>query len=266
MMTREANQMSEELERATKFSVSLQIPPEHLSPNSRSGAFMTQPSILVLRQGEGRQVWPLEKMESRLIAMRELNSMVKDKRVALTEIGDPIPDPFYEAVESHSLVGVANFYLSTLFHGVAFEYYAPIISQNGTVAGKLLVEIQKLAGAFPADRVGHCNEDKDSEATTASVEDVSNGHSSSSNSSGKNNNGASNSITVGIKIKAIVGLPPALAHFVFCEYRFWGESEYTVVPTALEPRGGGGRARKAADTVDFKFDHSRTVKVCWRCL
>jgi kinesin family protein 13 len=205
-------------------------------------------------------------MESRLIAMRELNSMVKDKRVALTEIGDPIPDPFYEAVESHSLVGVANFYLSTLFHGVAFEYYAPIISQNGTVAGKLLVEIQKLAGAFPSDRVGHCNEDKDSEATTASVEDVSNGHSSSSNSSGKNNNGASNSITVGIKIKAIVGLPPALAHFVFCEYRFWGESEYTVVPTALEPRGGGGRARKAADTVDFKFDHSRTVKVCWRCL
>jgi kinesin family protein 13 len=261
MMTREANQMSEELERATKFSVSLQIPPEHLSPNSRSGAFMTQPSILVLRQGEGRQVWPLEKMESRLIAMRELNSMVKDKRVALSEIGDPIPDPFYEAVESHSLVGVANFYLSTLFHGVAFEYYAPNRSQNGTVAGKLLVEIQKLAGAFPADRVGHCNEDKDSEATTASVEDVSNGHSSSSNSSGKNNNGASNSITVGIKIKAIVGLPPALAHFVFCEYRFWGESEYTVVPTALEPRGGG-RARKAADTVDFKFDHCRTVQVC----
>ena len=99
-----------------------------------------------------------------------------------------------------------------------------------------------------------------------SVEDHSNGgHSSSHNGSNTTNGASSNTITVGIKIKAIVGLPPALAHFVYCEYRFWGDVEYTVVPTALEPRGGG-RTRKAADTVDFKFDHCRTVQVrkAWR--
>lgn len=264
MMAREANQMSEELARATRFSVSLQIPPDHLSPNSGSGAFMTQPSILLSRPGEGQQVWPLEKMESRLVAMRELNAAVADKRAAIADIGTAIPDPFYEAVESHNLVGVANFYLSALFHGVAFEYYAPIISQAGTVAGKLLVEIQKLAGSFPADRMGHCSDDdkEDSEAATSVVEDTSSksrhSHHSSSSSKHKDNEAGNRSITVGIKIKAIVGLPPALAHFVFCQYRFWSDTEYTVVPAVFEPRSV--RMRKA-DTVDFKFDHCRTVQV-----
>jgi kinesin family member 13 len=253
IMAREANQMAEELERATKFSVSLQIPSENLTPNCRNGAFMTQPSILVSREGEGRQVWPLERLESRLADMRELTAKVADQKVAIKDIGETVLDPFYDAVESHTLIGVANFYLSCLFHGVAFEYYAPIISQNGTVAGKLLVEIQKLAGSFPADRIGHCS-DKDSENNSG--ED-----NNSLSSSSKNNNNtsrASNTITVGIKIKAVVGLPPALAHFVFCEYRFWGDTGYTVVPTLLEPRGM--RSRKA-DTVDFKFDHCRTIQV-----
>ena len=253
MMAREANQMAEELERATKFSVSLQIPSDNLSPNSRSGAYMTQPSILVLREGEGRQVWPLERLESRMVDMRELAVKVAAQTAVIGDIGHSQPDPFYEAVESHTLVGVASFYLSALFHGVAFEYYAPIISQNGTVAGKLLVEIQKLAGSFPTDRMGHCS-DKDSEET--SVEE-----SSVSSFSKNNNNASSSSITVGIKIKAVVGLPPALAHFVFCEYRFWSDTEFTVVPTVLEPRGG--RQRKAADTVDFKFDHCRTIQVLY---
>jgi kinesin family protein 13 len=192
-------------------------------------------------------------MEARLVDMREVHAMVADKRITLEEIGDTRPDPFFEAVESHSLVGVANFYLSALFHGLAFEYYAPIISQTGTVAGKLLVEIQKLAGSFPADRIGHCS-DKDSETTSG--EDNSVGHSSSK--SGNNTTAGNNSITVGIKIKAVVGLPPALAHFVFCEYRFWGDTDATVVPTVLEPPGM--RMRKA-DTVDFKFDHSRAIQV-----
>ena len=101
--------------------------------------------------------------------------------------------------------------------------------------------------------MGHCS-DKDSEET--SVEE-----SSVSSFSKNNNNASSSSITVGIKIKAVVGLPPALAHFVFCEYRFWSDTEFTVVPTVLEPRGG--RQRKAADTVDFKFDHCRTIQVLY---
>ena len=48
-------------------------------------------------------------------------------------------DPFYELQESHSLIGVANIYMDVLFHDVKLNYYVPIISQQGEVAGKLQV-------------------------------------------------------------------------------------------------------------------------------
>lgn len=48
-------------------------------------------------------------------------------------------DPFYELQESHSLIGVANIYMDVLFHDVRLNYYVPIISQQGEVAGKLQV-------------------------------------------------------------------------------------------------------------------------------
>lgn len=41
--------------------------------------------------------------------------------------------------ESHNLIGVANMYLDVLFHDVRLNYYVPIISQQGEVAGKLQV-------------------------------------------------------------------------------------------------------------------------------
>ena len=51
-------------------------------------------------------------------------------------------DPFYELQESHILIGVANMYMDVLFHDVKLNYYVPIISQQGEVAGKLQVNFE----------------------------------------------------------------------------------------------------------------------------
>lgn len=70
-LVQEANHMAEELGKQTKFSVTLQIPPANLSPNRRRGAFVSEPAILV-RRISGSQVWSMEKLENKLIDMREM--------------------------------------------------------------------------------------------------------------------------------------------------------------------------------------------------
>lgn len=62
-------------------------------------------------------------------------------------------DPFYESQENHNLIGVANIFLEVLFHDVKLDYHTPIISQQGEVAGRLQVEISKIAGQLPQDRM-----------------------------------------------------------------------------------------------------------------
>ena len=59
------------------------------------------------------------------------------------------PDPFYESTENHNLIGVANIFLSCLFHEVVLDYHVPIISQQGEVAGRLQVQIERISGEFP---------------------------------------------------------------------------------------------------------------------
>lgn len=62
-------------------------------------------------------------------------------------------DPFYESQENHNLIGVANIFLEVLFHDVKLDYHTPIISQQGEVAGRLQVEISKISGQLPQDRI-----------------------------------------------------------------------------------------------------------------
>ncbi len=52
-------------------------------------------------------------------------------------------DPFYEALENHKLIGVANLFLTSLISDCTFEYTLPIINQQGDIAGYLKVEIKK---------------------------------------------------------------------------------------------------------------------------
>lgn len=42
-------------------------------------------------------------------------------------------DPFFDEQENHSLIGVANIFLSCLFYDVKLQYAVPIINQKGEV-------------------------------------------------------------------------------------------------------------------------------------
>ena len=125
-------------------------------------AFVSEPAILVKRKGEANQVWSMEKLDLKLIDMREVYNELKSAFYANgsadasfaeeceSQIGTNYPDPFYHnSTENHNLVGVANIFLSALFHDVVLDYHTPIISPQGEVSGRLQVEIQKLQGQFP---------------------------------------------------------------------------------------------------------------------
>ena len=77
-MVREANHLSEELLQFIHYDVALQIPSTNLSPNSLNGNFMTEPTVVVSKKGEGRQNWSMEKMFARLIVMREIYQDIKE--------------------------------------------------------------------------------------------------------------------------------------------------------------------------------------------
>lgn len=50
-------------------------------------------------------------------------------------------DPFFDEQENHSLIGVANVFLSCLFYDVKLQYAVPIINQKGEVGGHCLANI-----------------------------------------------------------------------------------------------------------------------------
>ncbi|XP_063702581.1 kinesin-like protein KIF13B isoform X3 [Culicoides brevitarsis] len=233
-LVQEANVLAEEMGKQTKFSVTLQIPPANLSPNRRRGAFASEPAILVKRI-TGSQIWSMEKLENKLIDMREVYQEFKDPMAAPivdADIDDDYYDdddeenenklkldPFYESQENHNLIGVANIFLEVLFHDVKLEYHTPIISQQGEVAGRLQIEISRIAGQFPQDRMCESASDSSQDSRDDEYEkDV-----------------TYNTITARISIKQASGLPLSLSNFVFCQYTFWGH-ESTVVPVVNQDR------------------------------
>ena len=232
---REANLLAAELDLATTYNLTLQIPPALLSPSQpNSGKFLQEPSVLVSRQDVGRQVWALEHLAGRLGDMRDA---VEEAR-AEGEKGFEKADPFYDSIESHNLIGVASIYLSCLLSDVGFEYSAPVLSQDGKVAGKLLVQLKRIAGSFPQDRVVQANgiAASSSSSTHTSVEE------------------SRMPITVRLQVKSVVGLPPALAHFVFCQYSFPGDADITVIPSLATGVRTVGR-----EAADFTFEYTRDI-------
>lgn len=77
-LAREANVLAEELGKQTRFSVTLQIPPANLSPNRKRIGLVSEPAILVRRTGKPNQIWSLDKLDVKLIDMRELYNEFKN--------------------------------------------------------------------------------------------------------------------------------------------------------------------------------------------
>ncbi|XP_061401257.1 kinesin-like protein KIF13B [Musca vetustissima] len=239
-LVQEANFLAEEMEKKTKFSVTLQIPPANLSPNRRRGAFVSEPAILVKRTNSGSQIWSMEKLENKLIDMREMYQEHKERILnGLENENSKSLDPFYESQENHNLIGVANIFLEVLFHDVKLDYHTPIISQQGEVAGRLQVEIQRIAGQMPQDRM---------------CESVSESSSDSRDDYDDAPDPMANQITCRVTIKCASGLPLSLSNFVFCQYTFWGHQE-TVVPVI------NAETTPRDQNMVFKFDHTKDFTV-----
>ncbi|XP_069985793.1 kinesin-like protein KIF13A isoform X3 [Penaeus vannamei] len=238
-LVREANFFADEMGKQTTFGVTLQIPPQNLSPNRKRSAFVSEPAILVKRKGKPNQVWSMEKLEHKLIVMREMY----DEKQNDPLVSRPEADPFYESQENHNLIGVANIFLDCLFHDVRLNYHIPIISQQGEVAGRLQVEISRISGQFPQERFADTlSESSGDSAQSREDEEIQN-----------------NTVTVRVCIKQAAGLPPSLSHFVFCQYQFWGQTESEVVAPVVNNEFPAAPTSK--DSMTFKFEHSKDYTV-----
>ncbi|XP_069349646.1 kinesin-like protein KIF13A isoform X4 [Eulemur rufifrons] len=249
-LVREANFLAEEMSKLTDYQVTLQIPAANLSANRKRGAIVSEPAIQVRRKGKSTQVWTIEKLENKLIDMRDLYQEWKEKVPEDKRLYGKRGDPFYEAQENHNLIGVANVFLECLFCDVQLQYAVPIISQQGEVAGRLHVEVRRVTGAVPERVVEDDSSENSSESGSLEVVD----------SSGEIIHRVKK-LTCRVKIKEATGLPLNLSNFVFCQYTFWDQCESTVAAPVVDPELPSPQSRDAQYTVTFSHCKDYVVNV-----
>ncbi|XP_006888753.1 PREDICTED: LOW QUALITY PROTEIN: kinesin-like protein KIF13A [Elephantulus edwardii] len=249
-LVREANFLAEEMSRLTDYQVTLQIPAANLSANKKRGAIVSEPAIQVRRKGKSTQVWTIEKLENKLIDMRELYQEWKEEVPEAKRLYGKRGDPFYEAQENHNLIGVANVFLECLFCDVKLQYAVPIISQQGEVAGRLHVEVMRVTGAVPERVVEDDSSENSSESGSLEVID----------SSGEIIHRVKK-LTCRVKIKEASGLPLSLSNFVFCQYTFWDQCESTVAAPVVDPEVPSPQSKDAQYTVTFSHCKDYVVNV-----
>ncbi|NWY67667.1 KI13B protein, partial [Erithacus rubecula] len=238
LYVREANFIGEELDKRTEYKVTLQIPASSLNANSKRGAILSEPAIQVRRKGKGKQIWSLEKLENRLVDMRDLYQEWKD-----CEEDNPVmrayfrrADPFYDEQENHSLIGVANVFLECLFYDVKLQYAVPIINQKGEVSGRLHVEVVRVSGEIDDRLVG--GEDSPDCSSDSDIQE--------------------RKLVCRIKILQATGLPQHLSNFVFCKYTFWDQVEPVIVAPEVDPSQSSISKEPRCMVV---FDHCHEVSV-----
>ncbi|XP_056437594.1 kinesin-like protein KIF13B isoform X2 [Gadus chalcogrammus] len=231
LLVQEAGFLSEELGKKTEYLVTLQIPAANLDANRKRDVVLSEPAVQVRRKGRGKLIWSLEKMENRLLDMKDLYQEWKDcqEDTSVTRSYFRRADPFFDEQENHSLVGVANVFLSCLFHDVRLQYAVPIINQKGEVSGRLHVEVCR-GSEDPPDPP---QTDSDAPERT---------------------------LTCVVRILQATGLPRHLSNFVFCQYRFWGQEQLLYITPELELQGPPG-AKDPHCTVVFDSTERLTVSV-----
>ncbi|KAG8442351.1 hypothetical protein GDO86_011230 [Hymenochirus boettgeri] len=249
-LVREANFLAEEMNKCTDYQVTLQIPAVNLSANRKRGAIVSEPAIQVRRRCKGTQIWTIEKLENKLIDMRDAYQEWKEKPLESKKVLFKKGDPFYEAQENHNLIGVANVFLESLFYDVKLQYAVPIISQQGEVAGRLHIEVMRVTGVVPECLVADDSSENSSESGSFDIID----------STGEIIH-CTKKLTCRVKIKEATGLPLNLSNFVFCQYSFWDQPEPTVAPPMVNPDMPSPRRKDAQFTVKFAHvkDHVVTI-------
>ncbi|XP_041500851.1 kinesin-like protein KIF13A isoform X2 [Microtus oregoni] len=249
-LVREANFLAEEMNKLTDYQVTLQIPAANLSANRKRGAIVSEPAIQTRRKGKSTQIWTIEKLENKLIDMRDLYQEWKENIPEAKRLYGKRGDPFYEAQENHNLIGVANVFLECLFCDVKLQYAVPIISQQGEVAGRLHVEVMRVTGTVP-ERVSE-DDSSENSSESGSLEVV--------DSSGEVIHRVKK-LTCRVIIKEATGLPLSLSNFVFCQYTFWDQCESTVAAPVVDPDVPSPQSRDAQYTVTFSHRKDFVVTV-----
>ncbi|XP_037061656.1 kinesin-like protein KIF13A isoform X4 [Peromyscus leucopus] len=249
-LVREANFLAEEMSKLTDYQVTLQIPAANLSANRKRGAIVSEPAIQARRKGKSTQVWTIEKLENKLIDMRDLYQEWKENVPEAKRLYGKRGDPFYEAQENHNLIGVANVFLECLFCDVKLQYAVPIISQQGEVAGRLHVEVMRVTGTIP-ERVSE-DDSSENSSESGSLEVV--------DSSGEVIHRVKK-LTCRVIIKEATGLPLSLSNFVFCQYTFWDQCKSTVAAPVVDPDVPSPQSKDAQYTVTFSHCKDYVVTV-----
>ncbi|ROL43013.1 Kinesin-like protein KIF13B [Anabarilius grahami] len=235
LLVQEAGFISEELNKKTEYKVTLQIPAANLNANRKRDTVLSEPAVEVRRKGKGKQIWAMEKMENRLVDMRELYQEWKDY-----DEDNPVmrsyfkrADPFFDEQENHSLIGVANVFLSCLLYDVKLQYAVPIINQKGEVAGRLHVEVERLSGELEEREMWG----GDSDIPDGEMQE--------------------RKLTCMIKVLQATGLPQHLSNFVFCQYYFWEQKE----PVFIAPEVGLTALSSREPQSLVLFDNCKNLEV-----
>ncbi|XP_044146817.1 kinesin-like protein KIF13B isoform X2 [Bufo gargarizans] len=238
MYVQEANFIADEMDKRTEYKVTLQIPASSLNANRKRGEVLSEPAIQVRRKGKGKQIWSLEKLENRLVDIRDLYQEWK-----ACEEDSPVirayfrrADPFYDEQENHSLIGVANVFLESLFHDVKLQYAVPIINQKGEISGRLHVEVVRVSGDIDERIAG--GEDGDASSDSKTQE---------------------RKLVCMVKVLQATGLPQHLTNFVFCHYTFYDEPEPIIVAPEVDPSTSSPISKEPQCMV--VFDHSKEFSV-----
>lgn len=241
LLAQEAGFVAEELNKRTEYLVTLQIPAANLDANRKRDAVLSEPAIQVRRKGKGKQIWALEKMENRLVDMRELYQEWKE-----LDEDNPVmrsyfkrADPFFDEQENHSLIGVANVFLACLFYDVKLQYAVPIINQKGEVAGRLHVEVWR--GTESCEEEGGGGPDKQLGSTDGDPHE--------------------RRLRCVVKILQATGLPRHLSNFVFCQYRFWAQEEPVFTAPEVASSSSASASRDPQCTVVFDSTKELSVPV-----
>ncbi|XP_029452756.1 kinesin-like protein KIF13B [Rhinatrema bivittatum] len=239
LYVQEARFIAEEMDKRTEYKVTLQIPASSLNANRKRGAVLSEPAIQVRRKGKGKQIWSLEKLENRLVDMRDLYQEWKscEEDSPVTRSYFKRADPFYDEQENHSLIGVANVFLESLCYDVKLQYGVPIINQKGEISGRLHVEVLRVSGDI-GERIAGGDDTADGIAESDTQE---------------------RRLVCMIKILQATGLPQHLSNFVFCMYTFWDQPEPVMVAPEVDPSSSSPISKEPQCMV--VFDHCKEFSV-----
>nr|XP_043904776.1 kinesin-like protein KIF13B isoform X1 [Solea senegalensis] len=238
LLAQEASFIAEELNKRTEYLVTLQIPASNLDANRKRDLVLSEPAVQVRRKGKGTQIWALEKMENRLVDMRELYQEWKefDEDNPVMRSYFKRADPFFDEQENHSLIGVANVFLACLFYDVKLQYAVPIINQKGEVAGRLHVELWRGTEGSEEEGGPVQIHNTDGDSVERHLDCV-------------------------VKILQATGLPRHLSNFVFCQYHFWGQEEPVFIAPEMAPSTSSSDTRDPQCSVVFDSAKELSVPV-----